>query len=360
MPSRRLAVWLLAAWAAGACRAGEALPIRFSVPPGERIRGAALAYPRVYTWGDAVRVWELPEGGVSIIDAGDPAFGAGGCLFEAAGGATGLILLERPAGAELGRMVRLEPPAWRRREIDSGADFRDCLEATLYGRRGVLVLHRSLQVRFYEPPQEPGAPWTYRELYSIYTPSRQGGLLTADVDGDGLTDILAGNYWIRSPERFELPWRLFAINLWTETWESAMSRLALAPLSGGRWPDLVACQSEMKEARLAWFSRPEDPTRLWAEHRIEGLLKLRAPRALAAGDLDRDGRPEIAVGEAAGPGSRLIVFWNQGGGRFRPETIAETSGLLELWVADADRDGAADLVAAGPEGVFWWPNQRLR
>jgi len=56
----------------------------------------------------------------------------------------------------------------------------------------------------------------------------------------------------------------------------------------------------------------------------------------------------------------LIVFWNQGGGKFRPQTIATTSGLLELWIADADRDGAADLVAAGPEGIFWWPNQRLR
>ena len=36
-------------------------------------------------------------------------------------------------------------------------------------------------------------------VYSFYTPSRQAGLLLADVDGDGLTDIFAGNYWIRSP-----------------------------------------------------------------------------------------------------------------------------------------------------------------
>jgi len=359
MPLDRLGVWFLAVWAGGAFATAETSAVQFPVPPGERLCGAALAFPRVYTWGDKVRVWELPAGGGSVLEAGEPAFGAGGCLFDAGDGRQGLILLER-AGAGLGRMVWLDPSAWRRHAVDSGADFRDCLEATLHGRRGVLVLHRSLQVRFYEPPEKPGGAWPYRELYSIYTPSRQGGLLTADVDGDGRTDILAGNYWIRSPERFELPWRLFAVNLWTEEPESAMSRLALAPISGGPFPDLVACQSQMPESRLAWFSRPEDPTALWTEHRLEGLLKLRFPQALAAGDLDGDGRPEIAAGEAAGPGSRLIVFWNQGGGKFRPQTIATTSGLLELWIADADRDGAADLVAAGPEGIFWWPNQRLR
>lgn len=351
---------LVAALAAASSFAGPSSPIRFQAPPGEEIRGAALAYPRVYTWGDTLRVWKLPGGDSSVLEAGQPPFGAGGCLFDPGDGRAGVILLERIPGAELGRMVWLAPPSWRRSEIDSGADFRDCLEVKLHGRRGVLVLHRSLQVRFYEPAEEPGAPWPYREIYSIYTPTRQGGLLTADVDGDGLTDILAGNYWIRSPERFELPWRLFAINLWMETWESATLRLAPASISGGRFPDLVACQSEMRPARLAWFSRPDNPTEPWTEHRLDGRLELRRPRALAAGDLDQDGRPEIAVGETGGPGSRLIVFWNQGGGRFRAATVATTTGLLELWIADADGDGAPDLIGAGPDGVSWWPNQRLK
>lgn len=351
---------LLAALAAASLWAGQSPSIRFQVPPGEQIRGAALAYPRLYTWGDTLRVWELPGGASSVLDARQPPFGAGGCLFDAGHGRAGVILLERSPGAELGRMVWLAPPSWRRREVDSGADFRDCLEATLHGRRGILVLHRSLQIRFYQPAKELGAPWPYREIYSIYTPSRQGGLLTADVDGDGLTDILAGNYWIRSPERFELPWRLFAINLWMETWESAMMRLALTSISGGRFPDLVACQTGMAEARLAWFSRPDNPTELWIEHRLDGRLELHSPRALAAGDLDQDGRPEIAVGEASGPGSRLMIFWNRGGGWFEPETVATTPGLLELWIADVDGDGAADLIGAGPDGLSWWPNQRLR
>ena len=47
-----------------------------------------------------------------------------------------------------------------------------------------------------------GKPWPYREIYSIYTPSQQTGLSMRDIDGDGRIDILCGNYWIQSPERF--------------------------------------------------------------------------------------------------------------------------------------------------------------
>ncbi|MCP5118450.1 MAG: hypothetical protein GY953_47165, partial [bacterium] len=213
-----------------------------------------------------------------------------------------VVLLENSTDGGLGSLVWFGAPHWERRLIDSGAQFRDCVAATLDGSRGVLLIHRFLQLRFYQIPDNAGQKWPYRELYSIYTPSRQGGLLLADIDEDGRTDILAGNYWLRNPGDPEVHWRLFAINLWSETPESALSALTLHSITGREFPDLVASQTDMAEARLALFSRPADPTHIWPERRLEGMLGLRYPRALAAGDLDADSHADLVVGENNGPG----------------------------------------------------------
>ena len=85
--------------------------------------------------------------------------------------------------------------------IDNGTDMPNCLAVTFLGHKGVLVVNRGMQMRFYEY-----SDFHYREIYSFYSPSRQAGLLVADVDQDGRPDILCGNYWIRSPGQFGLPW----------------------------------------------------------------------------------------------------------------------------------------------------------
>jgi hypothetical protein len=258
-------------------------------PPGPLRGGAAdpLSERRFFTWGHAVYRWEA--GKPRRIATAPHGFDNGGCVWDAdADGFTDLILVRLPATGALGELVLLRGPRFEPQVIDTDVELHDCLPAELFGRRGFLMIHRHAQVRFYQVPKEIRQGWPVREIYSIYTASRQGGLALEDVNGDGRVDIYCGNYWIRSPESFELPWRLFAIHLHHQS-ESDASFVYGAP-SGG---NLIGAQREWPDAPLRAFRKPTDPEQLWPE-RILGASKFTRPSALVQ---TREG---VLIGHAQG------------------------------------------------------------
>ncbi len=306
------------------------------------IRGAAMwSAGEVLTWGDGLEMGPVRGGPSRTLAKGD--FGEGGCVVSLPSG-SGVVLQE---GRGPGRLVWLRAPEWRPEVIDTGMETHDCMEATLHGRHGVLVVHRYGQVRFYEQPGKASGRWPYREIYSFYTASHQGGLLMRDVDGDGRPDILCGNYWIHNPKTFSQSWRLYAIQLWFEQPDSALVRLA--PNGTG----VVTSQGEMEAARLAWFDPPADIHQQWIQHRIGEDMNLRRLHGLDTADLDGDGRLDIVTGENAGKGSRLLMFLNRGKGTFAAHPQGETEGTLFLRVMDVDGDKAPDIFWVGPKGTGW-------
>lgn len=284
----------------------------------------------LYTWGSSLRIWSLPDLVAHREGASGP-FNEGGCLFDVNGdGREDLIMQE---GYGIGRLVWLEAPRWNRHEIDSEVEMHDCLAAALHGRRGVLITQRHMQVRFYEPA---GPRWRMREIYSFYTASSQTGLAMADIDGDGLRDIVCGNYWIRSPRRFDLPWRLFAINTRSETPESAMMRFAV--FAHG----LAASQGHRPDGRLLWFERPKDPRQLWRETSLGANVRLVNPHGLARAG----GR--ILAGENNGAASRLIEFDLRG----NHQVLAEGHPVIAILPA------AGGLLLVGPGGAGYAPRRK--
>jgi hypothetical protein len=206
------------------------------------ILGAALDGNTLYTWGDQIVAWSLPRLHPRVLATPSEPLGAGGCLDA---GHTGLFLQE---GSNL---VYRKAPGWQPRVIDTHLDLQDCLSASLLGHPGLLVDHHGMQIRFYQPPG-----YSYTEIYSFYSASRQGGLLLHDIDGHGHPGIFCGNYWMRSPPSFDLPWHIFAMELYNQEPRSATMRLALDG------EDLVVAQGELPNGLVTRLHKPTDPTKL--------------------------------------------------------------------------------------------------
>ncbi len=322
----------------------------------ETVTGYALQERTLVTWGDRLLWRSLPRGNFRVIRGRGRAFAEGGCLLDVdRDGLLDVVVNESGPEAALVwfRAPRKGAPGpWTRYVIDTGIDAPDILPTTMLGHRGILLIHKRAQVRFYEIPADPTARWPSQDVYSFYSPSHQGGLRMADIDGDGLPDILAGMYWIRSPESFELPWRLFAITLWNETPESAMLRLDYAPLTGAA-SELVAAQRDMVPARLSRFEKPADPRQLWIEHRIESVPDLAAVSSLGVADFSGAGRPDILLAEKSGS-ARLILLRNEGEGRFTPVVIAQGRPVRFARAVDINCDGRPDILAIDADAIAWW------
>jgi hypothetical protein len=288
----------------------------------QRMRGAALHRGTMYTWGTKALRWNLSNGKQhTLASAAHGGFGEGGCIDT-----RGMLYLQD--GIETGPLVSIAPNGVTT-ELDRRVEMHDCIAAELLGRRGVLITDHYGQVRFYE------GPGVYQEVYSFYTPSRQAGLRISDVDGDGLPDIFAGNYWIRSPKLYDLPWQLFAINTRHETPDSATLTLAL------RGRELYAAQGHMSEGLVLRYSPGTDPKQLWTE---KTLATLRYPHALASA------QNEIVVGENNGPGSRLFITVSGD----HLIQIGTTDGIHSAFVT------GNRILTVGARTVTWWDIPRIQ
>jgi hypothetical protein len=287
---------------------------------------------RLYTWGDRLTAWSVPDLHPEVLAEGS--FGEGGCVADL--NADGLPEFIGYEGPGLGRLTYRRAPDWRTETVDTEIEMHDCRMVTLFGRRGILMVNRGMQVRFYERPREPASRWPYREIYSFYTASYQGDLVLLDIDGDSFPDILCGNYWIKSPKAFDLPWRLFAINTHHQTPEAAMVRFA--PLPDGR---LWIFQSHVENARAMLFERPPDPKQLWKETRYGEDMQLSRLHAIARVGSD------VIVGEHNGPKSRLLFFRSGA----KPRVVLTGVDVLQIFVLNH-----GEYLLAGPRGVTRWRN----
>jgi cytochrome c553 len=114
-----------------------------------------------------------------------------------------------------------------------------------------------------------------------------------------------------------------------------------ADLNADGRPDLIVGQFGNYLGRLSWYERRPD-----GSHTEHLLYPVSGTRQVLVRDLNADGRPDLLVLMAQGD-EGVWAYYNQGGGRFRPErllTFPPVYGSSYLETADFNGDGHLDLL----------------
>ena len=206
-----------------------------------------------------------------------------------------------------------------------------------------------------------------------WVPMRQVGwimsILSLDMDGDGDNDILysdragpsSGVAWLenRGETRLYEPWPRHQIG----AEGSVVMSLTVFDLDNDGLTDILTA---VKDRRIMFHRRRAAHGLSWQNYTLRIPEWAAEPRAIKAGDINLDGKVDLAMtSEEAGQG-RSGVLWlsyqeHPADYEWRPHEVSGPTGqkydLLEL--VDIDRDGDLDILTCEEGmglGVVWYEN----
>jgi len=164
---------------------------------------------------------------------------------------------------------------------------------------------------------------------------------TADVNGDGRMDIVS------TAATTDVALGLAGGGFSTPTvYQARGNELALADMNGDGHVDVVTADGST--SHLYVLRNNGSGSYSVRDYESEQVSALMNGRALAIGDINRDGLLDVAVSHESG--QNAAVFYGRAGGQLAPELRYGThSAFTDINIADYNGDGRLDL--AGPGGI---------
>ena len=193
-----------------------------------------------------------------------------------------------------------------------------------------------------------------------------------DIDGDGRLDYIGAQYrpglifWLEHPKNPAAdPWPFHLIDDFTQGGADGVHGIALADLDGDGRPELLATSGwndgEFPDS-IVWFRIPKDPRHATRWERFV-LADRDAPgfgHYLGVGDVNGDGRIDVASAAKSGPDGNWFAWWEQPADVTKPWTkhlIARNQeGATNILIVDLNGDGKPDFLASRGHGtgVVWF------
>jgi hypothetical protein len=207
------------------------------------------------------------------------------------------------------------------------------------------------EVFSYSPDSEPeqrGKPAGFKKV------NEHEGLAQADIDGDGMLDIIGGGCWFKN-----LGGLKFQANIIDASYP--FSRAAVGQLKEGGRPEVVFVVGD-GEGPLLWYEWVKGT---WISHKVADIVN---GHSLAIVDFNNDGKLDIFSAEmrldGGNPDSKIRVFLGDGQGNFTPLVIATGFDTHESKMADLDGNGTLDVLSKPynwqTPGLDIWLNQGVK
>ncbi len=168
------------------------------------------------------------------------------------------------------------------------------------------------------------------------------GLIAADFNGDGTKDVISSTQGGHNVTvRFNDGQGHFNTSL-SNSGGAQVRGIAIADFNGDGHPDIAALRTtgSFGDLLILRGDGAGNFTGVTSNRYLSAGINV---FAIAVGDFNEDGRPDVAAGAIGGNGP--IVSLNDGAGNFPSRTIAPTgTSPLTLLVADVNEDGHADLI----------------